>query len=113
MTTLVLPTNYIEVEEKEMEYIDGGYYVDYDTLQGIIFSAGGTGASAAAIAASIDGIAVAIAATIPGLGWVTGGILATYAGSFAVTAAAALMEGKGMHIRAGWGWPPGLNFSVG
>lgn len=42
-----------------------------------------------------------------------GGILATYAGSFAVTAANALWEGKGMHIRLGWGWPPGLTFSVG
>ncbi|WP_052109496.1 hypothetical protein [Bacillus clarus] len=102
--TLVLPANYIEIEEKEMEYIDGGYYIDHDTLQGIIFSAGGAtaGVSVAAITAAIDGIAVAIAA-IPGLGWVTGAILATYAGSFAATAANALWEGKGMNIRVGLG----------
>ena len=44
MSNLVLPSNYVEIENEEMEYVDGGYYISNSTLKGIVFS--GVGASA-------------------------------------------------------------------
>lgn len=47
---------------------------------------------------------------MPGLGWVTGGLLCLYEGAFSVTAVQALHAGKGMDIYLTFPW--GLSFSV-
>ncbi|GAB6520491.1 hypothetical protein [Bacillus cereus] len=114
MSNLVLPANYVEVENEEMEYVDGGVYISNKTLQGIIFSgvgaATGAGITVAAIQGSIYAIAASISAAVPGLGWITGGLLAANATNFALQAAQALSRGKGLDI--GVGFPTGLTFSV-
>lgn len=111
MSNLVLPANYIEVENEEMEYIDGGYYINNGQLRGIVYSGLGStiGVSAVAIEAGMVGIAAAISA-IPGLGFVTGTLLMANAGNFAMNAANALAQGKG--IQVGVGLPTGLTFTV-
>ncbi|MHA2890531.1 hypothetical protein [Bacillus cereus] len=110
MSNLVLPSNYVEIESEEMEYVDGGYYISNSDLKGIVFSAVGAGASVAAIEAGIYGIAAGLAATVPALGWVTGAVLGANAANFAITATRAIASGKGMDI--GVGFPTGLTFAV-
>ena len=106
MSNLVLPSNYVEIGNEEMEYIDGGYYISNSSLKGIVFSAVGTGASVAAIEAGIYAIAAGLASTVPALGWVTGAVLGANAANFAITATRAIASGKGMDI--GVGFPTGL-----
>ncbi|MGE1026944.1 hypothetical protein ACQGS6_23725 [Bacillus sp. GMs2/2] len=112
MSNLVLPSNYVEIENEEMEYVDGGYYISNSTLKGIVFSGVGAsaGVSVAAIEAGIYGIAASLASAVPALGWVTGAVLAANATNFAITATRAIASGKGMDI--GVGFPTGLTFAV-
>ncbi|MGO5008476.1 hypothetical protein [Bacillus wiedmannii] len=112
MSNLVLPANYVEVENEEMEYVDGGVYISNKMLQGVIFSGVGaiSGVTVAAIQGSIYAIAASIASAVPGLGWITGGLLAANATNFALNAAQALNRGKGIEI--GVGFPTGLTFAV-
>lgn len=107
--TLILPNNYTHIESNELEYVDGGVFVSNNQLSAICFAGGASGLSAAAITASVDGIAATIATTIPGLGWVTGGVLVLYGAKFGVAAAQALAQGKGLEISLGYPW--GINFS--
>ena len=39
MSNLVLPSNYVEIENEEMEYVDGGYYISNSTLKGLFSQA--------------------------------------------------------------------------
>jgi len=112
MSNLVLPANCVEIENEEMEYVDGGVYISNSTLKQIVFAGVGAsaGVSVAAIQGSIYAIAAAMASAVPALGWVTGAALAAVAGSFAVAAAQAISRGKG--IQVGVGWPLGLTFAV-
>ncbi|HDT6579418.1 TPA: hypothetical protein QFT23_005712 [Bacillus cereus] len=110
MSNLVLPSNYVEIESEEMEYVDGGYYISNSDLKGIVFSAVGAGASVAAIEAGIYGIAAGLAAAVPGLGWLTGTVLGANAANFAINATRAIASGKGIDI--GVGFPTGLTFTV-
>ena len=41
---MVLPSNYIEVEQEEMMYLDGGLYLSNYTLECIVFTAVASGA---------------------------------------------------------------------
>ena len=111
---LVLPTDYVDINEDEMTYIDGGFYISFDSLMGIFagaFGAGiGTTIAVPTIVAGIDAIAAGLA-TIPGLGWITGGLLVTNAAAFAVAATQAIAEHHGIHVRLGFPW--GLSFSAG
>ena len=108
---LVLPKKFASVESEEIEYIEGGIYVSNSELTALIGNAcvAASCMSIAAIEASIYGISAIIATTIPGFGWITGGILIANAGDFAIHALQALLEGKGLHIRLGWKC---LSFSV-
>ncbi|MED3180485.1 hypothetical protein [Bacillus thuringiensis] len=112
MSNLVLPSNYVEIENEEMEYVDGGYYISNSTLKGIVFSGVGatTGVSVVAIEAGIYGIAAAMASAVPALGWVTGAVLAANATNFALAATQAISRGKGIDV--GVGFPTGLTFAV-
>ncbi|MDU5108112.1 hypothetical protein [Clostridium sp.] len=108
---LQLPNSYAEIDREEMEYVDGGVYLSNDDLKAVLVTAGVTGVSVAAVVAASYTLAAAIAATVPVGGWLTGGLIATYAGAFAVVAVQAIHEGKGMHIRLAFPW--GLSFEVG
>ncbi|ARV91330.1 hypothetical protein BK727_07435 [Bacillus thuringiensis serovar roskildiensis] len=112
MSNLVLPSNYVEIENEEMEYVDGGYYINNSTLKGIVFSGVGAsaGVSVVAIEAGIYGIAAAMASAVPALGWVTGAVLAANATNFALAATQAISRGKGIDV--GVGFPTGLTFAV-
>jgi len=107
---LKLPNSYVDVDRDEMEYVDGGFYVTNTQLKSVIFAAGASGVSVAAIQGAAYGIGAIMATTIPGLGWITGGLLLTYAGAFALNAAYAIKENKGMNIRLTIPW--GLSFEV-
>lgn len=83
-----------------MEYVDGGYYITNNQLKAAIVGAGVTGLiNAATIKAACYLIGATLATTVPGLGWITGGLLCIYAGTFAVNAAYAIYEGKGLYVR--------------
>lgn len=109
MNKLNLPDNYKSIDEDEMEYIDGGVAITNEQLKAVCFAAGANVTSVAAIAACIDGIAATIAATVPGLGWVTGAVLGLYATKFAVAAVQAIAQDKGMEFSIDYPW--GINFS--
>ena len=113
MSEILLPANYVNIENDEMEYVDGGVYLDNATIHGIVMSVIGVGAvtatSVAVIQAGIYAIAGAIS-TIPGFGWITGALLAANATLFAWACVNAIMGRKGVDIAIGF--PTGLRFSV-
>lgn len=108
--SLQLPSSYVDIDREEMEYIDGGLYLSNNDLKAVLITAGVTGVTVAAVQASCYAIAASIAVSIPGAGWITGGLLAAYSAAFAVTAVQAIYEGKGVAIRLSFPW--GLDFSV-
>ena len=108
---LALPTSYVDVDNEEMEYVDGGVYISNGTLKAALVSAGVFGAiNIPAIQTACYLVAGTLATSVPGLGWLTGGLLCAYSGAFAVNAFYAIREGKGVNIRLSFPW--GLSFSV-
>ena len=100
---MIRPVNSVLLTEDEMRDIKGGVrvaYMDSEVCKAIAFGICGSlvGVSAAALAVSIDAIAVYIAATVPGLGWVTGAILAGYAIDFSAALTKAVINEKGLAI---------------
>ncbi|MGH4118644.1 hypothetical protein [Clostridium sp.] len=110
--SLELPVSYIGVDEEEMEYIDGGYYLNPTAVDGLLMSVGVVGVSAASIPIITAGIysIAATMATIPGLGFVTGALLAANAVQFAWACVNASLKNKGVAITLGL--PTGLDFAV-
>jgi len=119
---LVMPNNYAVVDEEEMTYVDGGYYMDNATCQEFVFALGLTAFSnVAAISVAIEAVGTAglatIAGSIPVLGWVVGAIGAYYlvvqAKDFAEALCGALQKGQGVDISMGWYWcVPRAKFTV-
>lgn len=75
--TLVMPLNCTLMSEEEMSYVDGGYYVNHQNCNALRFAIGATSAhNAAAIASLISaygaGGLMALASSIPFVGWVVG-----------------------------------------
>ena len=85
-------------------------YINNEDLRAIMATLAIEQVTVAAIVASLDVIAATIATTFPVLGWLTGGILATYGTAFAVVAVQAVIEGRGIHIRICFPW--GLSFDI-
>ncbi|MFM1514729.1 hypothetical protein ABGF49_05670 [Helcococcus ovis] len=117
---LVLPQNYVEIEQEEMEYLDGGIYVNDETVKQIGYALGVTGStSIAAVAISVKLGAAAIVAklsVIPG-GNIIAAVGAAYiianAGNIAPAFVSALVRGKGMDIGTSWWYAlPVLSFSA-
>lgn len=119
---LVMPKNYAVVDEEEMEYVDGGYYMDNATVQQFMLALGMTAFSnVAAVTMAIQAVGAAgiasIASSIPVLGWIAGAIGAAYiviqAKDFAEACCSAIQNNKGIDITIGWYWcVPRLKFAV-
>ncbi len=117
---LVLPNNYVELEQEEMMYLDGGLYLDDNTIKGLAYSIGISAyysipSIIAAIQVASGFIALKLAA-IPGgniIGLLGGAYIAANAGGIAPALSSALIRGKGMDIDIGWWYAlPVLNFSA-
>lgn len=108
---LKLPTNFVEVESNEMEYIDGGYYLSYHDVVGIVQAVGLSGATVTvgALAGEL-GATGAVAAMIPGVGWAAAGVIAANATAFAWACVNAIARKKGIDVHIGL--PTGLSFDV-
>ncbi|BBA93433.1 MULTISPECIES: hypothetical protein [Streptococcus] len=107
---LVLPNNYVALEEEEMMYLDGGFYISYGTLKAFAISAGinplgsfliGLGlykvgalitAKAAIFGMKIGSIGGPVVAGISGL------VSSVIGGGAAFTIARALIERKGIGV---------------
>ena len=108
--------SYVEVDNEEMEYVDGGYYISYDTISALTFAVGSMGASAVYSACVAGMTAVrAFLATIPVVGWaigiVGGYLLRGIPGAFAD----AILQKKGVDIGVKQTWfgvPYDLDLSV-
>ena len=127
---LALPTSYVEVDNEEMEYVDGGYYISNSTLKSVTkgaFLAIGINPIGSTLAGlgiwKVYTLLVAGAASISGrLGSLAGpiGIAVSILGVAAVagigyTLADALIQGKGIDIgvkKTFFGMPYGLDVSV-
>ncbi|MBU3092380.1 hypothetical protein KPL35_09840 [Clostridium sp. CF011] len=111
--SLELPVSYVGIDREEMEYIDGGVYLNPTQVKGVVMSIGCAGVSAASIpviTAGIYSIAGTMAATIPGAGWITGALLAANATQFAWACVNAVIKNQGIAINTGF--PTGLTFKV-
>lgn len=114
METLVMPMNYVELQEDEMMYLDGGLYISQGTAQGVL------GALMMNPATIISGV-IAYSAGVKiinyfsnfgGLyGWIAKAILTFAAGQvikFVTGLAYTALEGG---REFSWSWHP-LNFGV-
>lgn len=115
--TLRMPSNYVNVEREEMEYVDGGgfYYMDNTAVVGFVSSfiqAGGIAslASVGLLTVDIAGAAGTIAAMIPGIGWAAALFIAANAAAFSFACINAVIQGKGVDI--GIQFPTGFSFTV-
>lgn len=109
---LQLPTNFVEVESEEMEYIDGGYYLSYHKIVGIVQAVGLSGATVTAgvLAAQLGGATGLVASLIPGIGWAAAGVIAANATAFAWSCVNAIGRKKGVDIQIAL--PTGFSFTV-
>ncbi|MEG0094364.1 MAG: hypothetical protein RR673_09780 [Erysipelotrichaceae bacterium] len=118
---LNLPKNYVEIEEEEMMYLDGGVYVNNSTVRGILFAVGGIGANSVwamktALSAGVWSVASKLA-MVPVIGkWCAGLFVGYYylnTGMIVNAFFGALVRGRGMDVSVGWwyGVVPYADFS--
>lgn len=120
---MVLPRHHQEIEQEEMMYLDGGFYVSNSQLKGVLIAVGMNpmgAVSAAVLAAGIKRAGTAIGLRIGLLGGPVGAAFGTILG-FAVsgfaasTIAHALIQGKGINVGlnyTSWGMPYSVSISV-
>ncbi|ACK90708.1 hypothetical protein bcere0016_10290 [Bacillus cereus 95/8201] len=120
---MVLPRIHEEIEQDEMMYLDGGFYVSNSQLKGILIAVGMNpmgAVSAAVLAAGIKRAGTAIGTRIGLIGGPVGAAFGTIIG-FAVsgwaasTIAHALIQGKGVDVGLMYtsgGIPYGVKFAV-
>ena len=110
---LVMPTDYAVIKNDEMEYIDGGYYMNHDECNALRFAIGVTITSnyayiLAALSAYAVGGAAAFTASVPDLGLAVGGYLAVVIVRSAEQIASALVTEafyrKGIDWSLGFSW---------
>lgn len=117
---MVLPRNYVEIEQEEMMYLDGGLYVSHSTVQSIASVVGMTAHQsipAATIALKLGATFIAAKlAAIPGgniIALVGAAYIVSTAGSIAPAFVSALMRRRGLDITVGWWYGlPQLSFSA-
>ena len=109
---MVLPSNYVVVDQNEMEYVEGGYYLDHSTCTGILLSIG--------IVASTSSVAIANAIVygatmlvpmlsgLPVVGWaiaaVGAGYLIANAKQISEAFARERVRGRGIDITLDFYW---------
>lgn len=110
---LVMPKSYALMNEDEMTYVDGGYYLDNATCQGILFAIGATAASSPAAVAALmtsvsSGTLAATLSGIPVIGWIIGAygiwVIINSAESFSSALCEAVLYGKGVEVTIGFRW---------
>ena len=110
---LVMPKSYAVMNEEEMTYVEGGYYMTHDDCNALRFAIGATAAMnvptiASLITAYGAGGLTALLGGIPVVGW----IAAAYGGVVIVRSAEQLASGlmkelvyqKGMDISLDFSW---------
>lgn len=117
-SNLVMPSHYVELDDEEMSYVDGGIYVSYNTLQAAVWASGKNGANIggaiSAYSAAFGGIAAMFSTYASSLfSWVNalpivGQIIFAYVLANAITVgiamATAYVQKKGVDIGVGWWW---------
>lgn len=84
---LVMPKNYAVVDEEEMEYVDGGFYLSSDncaTIATYVYAAGwgiGAGLAIAALAKKLEAVGSGIVSFLRGLGTSVGGVIGAVVGT--------------------------------
>ena len=124
---LKFPSNYVMMDSEEMEYVDGGFYISYNTIKAVVVTAclnpvGATlvGLGLAALTRYIVGGAAVLGAKIGSLG---GPLVAAVSAVFsaviglgaASTIAHALIQRKGIGVDlvySRWGVPYWVNINV-
>ncbi|MFM1534831.1 hypothetical protein ABGF49_05610 [Helcococcus ovis] len=112
---LVLPQNYVEIEQEEMEYLDGGVYVSQKTARDVL-------AAVAISPGSYILAATSYTAAIAAVKWVSkrfGGVFGWIAGTVLGILGSQVIEfGRALAYTAlyggrdiSWSWNP-LNFGV-
>lgn len=128
VSNLVMPTHYVELDNDEMSYVDGGFYISngniWKVLAACAFNPVGAtlvGLGIYKLAAKITALGGKLGAKIGGVigGWVgsiIGGLLGLAAlGSVAWTVADALIQGKGINVtwkKTWFGMPYWVDISV-
>ena len=120
---LVLPTHYVDVDQDDMEYVDGGWKISSSDVRGIAASLCIAGpievaAMAAAIQSSAGTLMAMLSVSAPGIGFLVGGaasaIVLPNAWKFAEAFTTAAIHNKGLDIYIGfkWGIVPDLKIDV-
>lgn len=120
---MALPESYVTIEQEEMMYLDGGFYISNSQLKGALIAAGMNPmgvVSAAVLTTMIKRGATALGTRIGLLGGAPGAAFGTLIG-FAIggysasTIAHALIQGKGINVGlryTSFGVPYGVNITV-
>ena len=108
---LVLPQNYVEIEQEEMMYLDGGFYISNYTLTRSLMAVGLNpigftlaGLGVYAISKKVSAKVAALAGKIGlSFGGPVGGIISFIAGgslalTFSSAVANAIIQGKGIEV---------------
>lgn len=108
--TLVMPSNCVVMDEEEMTYVDGGGYISYNTIRGVILTACINPIAATLVGITCYKLASLIAAKAGILGLkigalggpivslISGVVSAAIGGAAALTIARALIERKGIGV---------------
>ena len=115
---LVLPNNYVEIEEEEMMYLDGGAYLSSSQCKNLVASLGMNPYTfiSMAIGVSIATKLIKKAAKFGSFwGWCAGAVV-SWAGGQVLTFARGIARGiayKGVNIYWNWDWfASGIGYSV-
>jgi len=120
---MVLPMNYAEIEQEEMVYLEGGFYMSNKQVKNIMVALGvGAGVNAVTLAAAIKINSVWMGTQFGALGGpigaLTGAALGLWISSQAVVIAermvTAAVHGKGVKWGLGvsWGIIPGITGTI-
>lgn len=124
---LVMPSNYAVVSNDEMEYVDGGFYISYNSIKNVILTCclnpiGATliGIGLYKLAGLITVKAAILGAKFGAFGGIVGSVIAgavsaLIGGSAAWTIARAVIEKKGIGfdpVYSRWGFPYWVEINV-
>lgn len=107
-----MPSNYVLMNEDEMEYLDGGLYMSYGTLVGIVSTIGANPYAVSSIANcarwSAAFLCCKLGSVLGPVGWAVGGAICAWfvsqAWTFAERSFCALVKRRGVNWTIGWKW---------
>lgn len=110
--TLKMPTNYKEIDEEEMMYLDGGLYFSNGALKSIGWAICSNTYNVYALSNAVKYatayIGAKLAAITGPVGWAIAGAIGAWvvsnAWTFAERASSALIRGRGVDFYIGWQW---------